>query len=126
MVLPHLWTVRKLEELISGSGLCLSQDLLEGVVANGDYVGISKEELPLLAQRDSEPEPEPLQDSPQINFTHPWYWFSVDGDCPNLPGSPLPPVCNAVMSVGPSTHVPEHAWGFLGIYRMLCNRGGVS
>ena len=29
------------------------------------------------------------QDSPQINFTHPWYWFSVDGDCPNL----LAPQC---------------------------------
>ncbi|CAJ1363434.1 unnamed protein product [Effrenium voratum] len=48
-------------------GVGTSLDMLQGVVANGDYVGVSKE------------------DSPQINFTHPWYWFSVDGDCPNLP-----------------------------------------
>lgn len=54
-------------------GVATSLDLLEQLVSSGDFVGISK------------------QDSPQINFTHPWYWFSVDGDCPNLPWTCVKP-----------------------------------
>eukprot|EP00931_Biecheleriopsis_adriatica_P115136 TRINITY_DN90971_c0_g1_i1.p1 TRINITY_DN90971_c0_g1~~TRINITY_DN90971_c0_g1_i1.p1 ORF type:complete len:652 (-),score=119.46 TRINITY_DN90971_c0_g1_i1:62-1927(-) len=54
-------------------GVATSMDLLQNVVADGDYVGIS------------------VEDSPQINFTHPWYWFSVNGECPNLPWTCVPP-----------------------------------
>lgn len=54
-------------------GVATSSSLLENVVSLGDYVGAS------------------VEDSPQINFTHPWYWFSVDGDCPNLPWTCIAP-----------------------------------
>jgi len=54
-------------------GVATTEDLLQGLVTDGDFVGISKE------------------DSPQINFTHSWHWFSVDGPCPNLPWTCVPP-----------------------------------
>lgn len=69
-------------------GVATSLDLLEGVVANGDYVGISKE------------------DSPQINFTHPWYWFSVDGDCPNLPWQCVKPFDGCTAEAPPTKPQP--------------------
>mmetsp|Transcript_55232 Transcript_55232/g.103555 ORF Transcript_55232/g.103555 Transcript_55232/m.103555 type:complete len:645 (-) Transcript_55232:74-2008(-) len=69
-------------------GVATSLDLLESVVANGDYVGISKE------------------DSPQINFTHPWYWFSVDGECPNLPWQCVKPFPECTAQAPPTKPSP--------------------
>lgn len=54
-------------------GVSTGAQLLDDIVKDGDFVGAG------------------MQDSPQINFTHPWYWFSVDGVCPNLPWTCIPP-----------------------------------
>eukprot|EP00930_Biecheleria_cincta_P078722 TRINITY_DN662_c0_g3_i1.p1 TRINITY_DN662_c0_g3~~TRINITY_DN662_c0_g3_i1.p1 ORF type:complete len:658 (+),score=109.63 TRINITY_DN662_c0_g3_i1:110-1975(+) len=54
-------------------GVSTGTQLLTDIVTDGDFVGASQ------------------QDSPQIKFTHPWYWFSVDGVCPNLPWTCIPP-----------------------------------
>lgn len=54
-------------------GVSTGEQLLTDIVKDGDFVGAG------------------MQDSPQINFTHPWYWFSVDGVCPNLPWTCIPP-----------------------------------
>jgi len=69
-------------------GVATAMDLLEGLVSSGDYVGISK------------------QDSPQINFTHPWYWFSVDGDCPNLPWTCVKPFPGCSAEAPPTVPQP--------------------
>ena len=93
LALLRLWSLRLWRWNLSGRAKVVSkrckcavnvQDMLQGVVANGDYVGVSKEDgkvffLLLVCSPKAK-----RQDSPQINFTHPWYWFSVDGDCPNL------------------------------------------
>merc|ERR1719428_1767449 len=54
-------------------GISSNPQQLQTTVTLGDYVGAD------------------VEDSPQIKYTRKWYWYSVDGPCPNLPWQCIPP-----------------------------------
>lgn len=54
-------------------GISSDPNMLQVTVNQGDFVGAS------------------VEDSPQIKYTRSWYWYSVDGPCPNLPWKCIPP-----------------------------------
>eukprot|EP00933_Yihiella_yeosuensis_P021883 TRINITY_DN17264_c0_g1_i1.p1 TRINITY_DN17264_c0_g1~~TRINITY_DN17264_c0_g1_i1.p1 ORF type:complete len:648 (-),score=105.89 TRINITY_DN17264_c0_g1_i1:392-2335(-) len=53
-------------------GVSTNLDVLKEFVATGDEVGAAKE------------------DGPHLNYTRPGYWYSVSGQCPNLPWTCVP------------------------------------
>eukprot|EP00421_Protoceratium_reticulatum_P069677 CAMPEP_0168423802 /NCGR_PEP_ID=MMETSP0228-20121227/34496_1 /TAXON_ID=133427 /ORGANISM="Protoceratium reticulatum, Strain CCCM 535 (=CCMP 1889)" /LENGTH=626 /DNA_ID=CAMNT_0008437775 /DNA_START=65 /DNA_END=1945 /DNA_ORIENTATION=- len=69
-------------------GVMTTPPVLNDLVKVGDYVGIS------------------VENSPQLKYAHPWYWFSISGFCPNLPWKCIEPFPNCENPDPPTIPAP--------------------